>query len=367
MGRPRTALLAAGGTVGRLVAAALDDAGQGFVPVGRDGGAVAAGVAGRSCATAPQVVDPRDERGLRALLAGVDVVVAPLVAGPAARAAVAAAVEAGTHLVGATSEPAHHRWARETWGTAAQAAGVAVVPGAAADLLPGDLLAALAAAQVTSPREVHVAYAVPTGLRGALTPAGRRQLADLLGRPVETLVDGVATQERLAASRRLAWFPRPVGPHHAAAVPGAEPVTVPVHLPDVRTVRTYLAMRSTTAELVQLAGNAAGWPAARRFLAARVAAGGRRDTPGRRQRARWACVVEAAGPTQVGRAWAYGHDPVALTAASLAAVTLRLLSGAVPPGVRTPAELGPAGDLLDDLAGRTDLRWGRRVTARPAD
>lgn len=367
MSRPRICVLGVAGTTGRLVAAALDGAGLAFVPVARRRREAEAAVDGLGDTGGPRAVDPRDDVGLRELLADVDLVVTPMAAGPDARAVVAAAVESGTHLIGTSADPAHHEWVHDTWGPAASAAGIALVPGVGADLLPGDALTALAAAQVAGPAHAHVAYAVPTGLRRLLTPGSRRHLAGYLGRPVLTRVEGSLAEERLAESRRLAWFPRPVGPSHAAAVPGAEAITVATHLPSVRTVRTYVAMSSARAELLQLAGNAARWAPARRALVRRLTSPrvGASPDAATRSAARWACVVEVAGASQLGRAWAYGHDPYGLTAQAVVAVALRILAGTVPAGALAPARIAPPAELLDELAGRTDLRWRRTVTALP--
>jgi hypothetical protein len=168
---------------------------------------------------------------------------------------------------------------------------------------------------------------------------------------------GRVVEELPGEVRRLAWFPRPVGPVHAAGVPAPEPLTVPRHVPSARTVRTYLALSSWRAELLQAAGNLARRPRGRRLLADRLTS--RAGTPSVAQRAaaRWACVVEAEGEEGVARAWAYGTDPYGTGAASIVALAEAVLAGRADAGVVPPALVEVPADLLDTLSARTDLRW----------
>lgn len=366
MGRPSVCLLGASGYTGRLIARAMDVAGTAFRPAGTDAARLRAATEGLSHASEPAVVDLADDAALRSLLAEYGVVVAAAPLHAAGRALVTAAVETGTHavLVGADRELVV--WMRTRWGERTAADGVVLAVGIRADVLPGDLLGALAAGQIGAPTEAHVAYALPGGLRRALAAGARTEAAARLGAPITVVSRGSDVEEPLAASRRLAWFPRPVGPRHAAAVPGAESATLPVHLPSLQTARTYLAMSTPAAELTQMLGNAARWEPFGRLLRHRYAGSATSD-PGAEARAatRWACVVEVASENEVGRAWAYGHDPYQLTAAAVALVAERVRDGEVAAGVRVPTTLGPPGELLDAVAARTDLRWGRTRAVRP--
>ncbi len=234
-----------------------------------------------------------------------------------------------------------------------------LVPGAGLQPLVGDLLAHVAGSAVGELEAVHVAYVFPDhrGVLGGASPARRRIVAEELAAPMLALLDGDVVDEPLGEHRRLAWFPRPIGPHHAAAIPGAEMVTVPRHLPGVATVRTYVAISGWRAELLQFVGNASTSPAGRRRLVERLERPVSEETVQRRADRRWACVAEAAGSDGVARAWAYGRGPERLTGRAAAVVARRLLGGGTPTGVRSPAELGAPPRLLDELAMRTDLRW----------
>lgn len=360
------ALLGASGFTGRLVAAALDRRGIPFVAAGRDPDRVKAATAGLTSVTSIVRADVTDEASLGRLLDGVEVVVTTV--GPferLGRRVLAMAVESGSHYVDSTGEQPFVVWALSTWHDAAVERGVTVVPAAGFDFLPGDLLGHLAAGGVEAPADVHVTYAVPgiRGLLGVSSRGTRASVAGLLGRPMLARVDGTLVEEMPGESRRLAWFPRPLGAHHAAGIPAAEAVLLPRHVPGVRTVRTYFALRAWQAELLQAGANAARWAPVRRAAAAVLGRGG--DPSARaRARSRWACVAEARGEQdEVARAWAYGHDVYGFTAASLVLVAEALAAGGTPPGVRAPSEVVDPSTALDGLAARTDLRWQIR---RPA-
>lgn len=234
-----------------------------------------------------------------------------------------------------------------------------VVPGAGFVSVVGDALAVMAGQRLVEPSRADITVYVPSrrSLLTAATPRERTALLEALVAPMSVLVEGQVVDERIAEDRRLAWFPRPVGPHHAAAVPGPHWRTLPRVIPTLRTVRTALALRSSTAEVLQGVGNAArmDWVADR--VRARAARPGRdRGTAGER----WAIVVEVAtAGGRMARGWAYGHDRHGVTAESAAQLARHVATAdasapALPVG---PTEIMAAEPLLDALAARTDLRW----------
>lgn len=240
-----------------------------------------------------------------------------------------------------------------------------VLPGAGFVSVIGDALAVMASARLVEPTRADVTVYVPSrrSLLAGATPRERGALLDALLVPMSVLVDGEVADERIAEDRRLAWFPRPVGPHHAAAVPGPHWRTLPRVVPTLRTIRTALALRSSSAEVLQGLGNAArfDWVADR--IRRRAASPGRdRGTAAER----WAIVVEVATPGgRLVRGWAYGHDRHALTAESTGLLAGRVATAdASVAGVpRGATEVMPAESLLDALAARTDLRWSVTATA----
>jgi hypothetical protein len=224
----------------------------------------------------------------------------------------------------------------------------------AAGALVGDLLAALVADAVPDAEELHVCWAFPDrgGWRAAVAPGVRAGMTARLAAPLPGAED---EDERAGERRRLAWFPRPVGPVHAAAVPGPEPVTVRRRTPRLREVRTHLAVPTWRAEVLQATANAARTRRLRAVVARRLEQG---PTPvGGDAAPRWACVAESTGDPGVVRAWAYGRDVIGTAGEGIALLADRLLATPVAGGVYGPAQVAPADDLLDELSVRCGLRW----------
>jgi short subunit dehydrogenase-like uncharacterized protein len=374
---PTIAVLGAAGVVGSTIVGEAAARGHRVVPLVRypDRDAAALVDVRASLAETPAVtgsvaasrhVDATQSDTLATALAGVDLLVSAV--GPALTVGaevLGTSTAHGVHLVDLGAAPAYLRWAHEAGAAAAVAAGVTVVPGAGCSPLVGDLLTAIAADALASPDAAHVAYVLPGGGHlGDATPGVRASLAAGVGRPVLALVDGRLEEERTAEERRLAWFPRPVGPHHAAAIPGGEPLTVPRHLPGIRTVRTYLAMPSWRAELTQFSANASRWDAARRRLVGRLERARPAPSAARRAGLRWGVVAEVADGAAVARAWANGHDPYEVAAHAALAVAERILGAGAPAGVLAPAQVADPRELLDGLSATTDLRWS---VVRPDD
>jgi hypothetical protein len=336
----RIGVLGDEGFLGGLVAEELRRRGHVAVPLG-----------------GPAAVD--DLRSLTPVVADCALVISALGRRELTRRVLDVAVAGRTHLVDPVGDPGTMRWAGEEGDAVVRDAGITVVLAAGLGAVPGDPLAHLATHAVTSPSEVHVCYAFPSAGNPLRAASGgtRRALAAWLGDPATSLVDGGLVHEVPGETRRLAWFPRPVGPVHAVGVPGAEPFTVPRHAPSVRTVRTYLALSSWRAELLQASGWAAGRPAGRRLLADRLSRRGGPQTRARREASRWACVAETAGREGIARAWAYGTDPYGTSAASLVALAESVLAGHADAGVVPPSLAELPEDLLDGLSARTDLKW----------
>jgi hypothetical protein len=354
---PTTAVLGATGALGRRVVSRLPDD-QAVVLVGRDPAALEA-LAG-DLGDRAQVRLVAADAGVEALaraLAGADVAVSALpVTGGLARRAVEAAVLARVHLVDTVDDQPHLQHVYDQLDAPARRAGTTVVPGVGWRTAIGDLLAAVAAARVDGPRDVHVATVVPDrgGVLGTASPGVRAAVIDSLGREAVAVDHGERVEELPGEVRRLAWFPRPFGPHHAVGVPGLEPLSVPRHLPTVRTVRSYVALSTTRAELLQAAASLARGPRVRRQLARRLARGPGRDARG----ARWAVVAEVAGAEdELARAWMNGHDHLDASARVVVAVAVAVAAGGTPPGVCPPALVGPPRDLLDALTAGSEIRW----------
>lgn len=271
---------------------------------------------------------------------------------------VPAAVAARVPVVDASFDPAHLRALRDAWHERAADRGVPVVPAAGWWFLLGDLLGTVAAEGSRGSEEVHVAYAFPRrrDLLGGGTTGARHAVTEALAGGMLVLRDGTLHEEGVGEARRLAWFPRPIGPHHAVGVPGGEPLTLPRHVPGLRTVRTYLAVPSLGAELLQAAARSLRRTGGRGRVARMI---DRLPEPSgtRRAEMRWACVAEAPGDAGTARAWAYGSDPYAFAAAALVLVAERVVAGVRVGGILAPGELGDAAELLDEATLRAGARW----------
>lgn len=279
----------------------------------------------------------------------------------ATRSLVTACLAAGVHVVDVDREVGHLDRLHQVAAEAGRISGAVVVGAAGVRFAVGDLLAGLAAPLVVAPQALHVAY-TDGGAGRAATPGERRAAIAALGQAGTALVDHRRVEEHPGEARRLAWFPRPVGPAHAAAVPGGEVHTVPLHLPGLATIRTYEALPGWRAELLQARANLARTTWGHRVLARRLRGRRSPDGPAIRAGLRWGCVAELAGRGQLGRAWAYGHDPVGTTAAIATELAVRLST--LPPvpghgGARAPSQIADPGELLDAIAEVTDLRWSR--------
>lgn len=362
----RLGVLGATGYTGRFVAEEAIGRGLEVVAAGRDLDRVRAAVPG---ATRHERVDVSHRTQLDDFLAGIDVLATTV--GPfdvLGRGVLAAAVEQTTAYVDVTGEQPFIRWAQETWDGAAADRGVTAVLASGFDYLPGDLAAALAAEAVTGPEvahevvdELHIAYVVdaPGGPLGASSRGTRTTIATMLGRPMLARVRGTLEEEPLGEARRLAWFPRPLGPRHAAGIPGGEALFVPRHVPGVSTVRTYIAAGSFQSELLQLLGNASRWGPARRWVSRLLERGSDGPGPKRRAETRWACVAEARAGDDVARAWVSGTDPYGFTAAAAVLTAQVLAEGdARAVGVVSPAMALAPRNALDRLADLTRIQWG---------
>jgi short subunit dehydrogenase-like uncharacterized protein len=351
-------LLGATGYTGRLAARSLSRRGLAFIAAGRDPQRlheVAAAVEG---VRGTRVVDVHAPGELGRLTETVDVLVTTV--GPfveLGRPVLEAAIAGGAHYIDSTGEQPFVRWVFEEQDDAARQAGVAAVPACGFDFVPGDLLAAVAASRAGPVREVHVVYLVEVGPR-TLSAGTRRSIAKMIGRDGVAWDRGRLVEERFADVRRLAWFPRPVGPRRAAGFPGGEPITVPRHVGGVETVRSYVAVPGIVAELGQTLATVARWGPIRRAVARALEIGAEGPDPERRKGVRWACVAEAVPPDgAVVRAWAAGRDIYAFTADAMAAVAHRLVDDPAASGVLAPAQVTDPVTLLDDLAMTTGMRW----------
>ena len=338
---PRIAVYGASGYTGRLVAKALAGAGHELVLAGRDEARLRAAATGHEVRVAP-LAEPS---ALARALGGCDAVVN--CAGPFLELGaplVKAAIAAGVPYADTAAEQGWVQDVFERHGPAAVARGVALVPAAGLDFVPGDLACALAARGLEPLRELEVAYAVDRfrmsrgTVRSALAGMARRPLA---------YEEGAWRAAPLAPRRgRRFDFPAPYGPRVVAPFPAGEMVTAPRHV-DVRSVRTLVAARTMTfgaeplaqlaAPFVPLSGALVRGPVA---SAAGAVAGRLPEGPGpeARERARWIVVADAHSHDGRRRRVAVRGSDVYGTTAASAAHAAELLAAGAGAGALAPAQ-----------------------------
>jgi short subunit dehydrogenase-like uncharacterized protein len=225
-------LYGASGYTGRLVAAELARRGVEHVLSGRDIAKLEP--LGAEHGAPVRAVPLDDQAGLRDLLADAGAVIN--CAGPftlAGDALVRAAVDSGTHYVDSAAEQSFVRMVFDRHGEAAERAGVALVPAAGFNSLPGDCIARLAADGHEPLSELVTAYHIDGfGMsRGAL-----RSALDAM-QSGGVIYDGGYWRPAPSGVFRGSFdFPEPPGHQTMSRFPSGEVITVPRHTQTLRVV-----------------------------------------------------------------------------------------------------------------------------------
>jgi short subunit dehydrogenase-like uncharacterized protein len=287
----------------------------------------------------PFVVDTTDGTRLAAFCDGIDAVISTV--GPfvdLGMPAVEAAVAAGLPYVDSTGE---HVFMSDLYDRFAGAP-TPVVPACGFDYLPGDLAAAVAAAQLGGPpQDIVIAYQV-SGAR----PTRGTALSAI----------GIARHSRMIP--RYFTVASPDGERSGIEFPFGEALTVPLHLPLAR-VRTGIVLPrravargfGVVAPAFRFTGPALGAlsPVLNR-LVERLPEGPSEEV---RRRARFRIFVQATGRDgQVGSVFIEGSDVYRLTAQLLVEAALRV-SGS---GAMAPAQALEPADFLNAVSGEL-LTW----------
>jgi short subunit dehydrogenase-like uncharacterized protein len=352
------AVYGATGYTGRLVAGELQRRGLDHVLCGRSREKLRAlaGELGSQAQVRAAAVDDLD--ALRHALAGCGAVVN--CAGPFTRfgeRVVKAAVETGVHYLDTTGEQLYMHSVFERFHDAALAAEVAVVPAAAFDYLPGDMLCRLAASEREPLRELVVAY-VAEGF-GATRGTMHSALEAIRSGALEYR-DGDWRRAGLAPRRAWFTFPPPVRRQAMVPYPSGEIVTVPRH---TRTQRvTSLITAGSVAPLAALAP-VMPFTLPALAMAMRIPLKSVIDAvidrlpegPSESDRAAASFTIAAVARGDDGvssRALARGRDMYGLTAAiSVHAAELLASDGYDRSGVLAPAMAFDPVEFLDHLAG----------------
>ncbi len=367
----RILVYGATGFTGTLVVHTLLERGFSVVLSGRDPARLEA--LAREHADSNVEVRPariHDDQSLRQAIDGSDLVIN--CAGPFLRIGepvLAAAIDRGVRYVDTTGEQAFMRDMYERYESRARKAGVVVVNGLAFEITLGDLCAHLAArALLENPDadeadeadEIAVAYAFSrfrtsagtqlSGVESLAAPgcvwSGRRW-------------DPVAP----AAEHRLVDFGPTTGARSTLSFPSGEVITVPRHC-RARRVQTFLSLADAGpfGDLV-----ARFTPVVSPFLPmllgplaalARSYAGTGKSPPSDLDRSysMFSIVAEARRGDECERVLVTGADPYGVTAQVLGLAAERLgPETEVVTGVRAPAEVFPAADMLAEIAERASL------------
>ena len=350
------AIYGATGFTGRLLVAELARRGRPLVLSGRDRPRLEVLAAGVDDARAvPAALD--DPAGVRAALDGCGAVVN--CAGPFARLGepvVAAALAAGVPYLDTSGEARWMHHVLDDHGPAAERRGIALLPAAGFDYVPGDLACALAARGHEPLRSLLVAYAVAGG---GFTRGTMRSAVGLLARPELVWEDGELRAAPWRPLRRQVTFPAPIGRRIVTRFPGGEPVTVPRHvrvrrLEVVIDARAFALGADPVAPLIPLAT-----PVLRPLLRGPVlggldaAIGALPEGPSqeRRARTRWTLVARGHGEDGARtEAVVQGGDVYGLTAVIAATLATRAADGELPAGGLSPAQAADPAGFLDALA-----------------
>lgn len=236
--RNTLAVYGATGYSGRLIAEELIAMGHDVVLAGRSEAALRQ-LTEELGATDFTAVELDNSHGLTALASRVGTLINA--AGPFARTCApvaAAAIAGGSHYVDISGEQHAIRSLFDTYGPAAAAAGVALVPAAAFYATLTDLLVSLAASGFEQVDDLDLAYHITRWV-----PSGTSYEARLRGiaLPVIQFDDGFV--EVGQPPTRWAEFPAPIGRRRVVAYPLPEVLTIPRHVP-VRRIRP--AMTAST-------------------------------------------------------------------------------------------------------------------------
>jgi short subunit dehydrogenase-like uncharacterized protein len=265
------------------------------------------------------------------------------------------AVRARVPYCDSTGEQTFIQWVFEALDQPARAAGVALVPAAGFDYVPGDLGAAIVAAGMGPLERLDVVY----GVERLDTSAGTRvSSVGIMASQTVLRQDGALQPLRIGSKRRSVdlGFRRMTG----GLSPSGDAFHAPRHL-DVRTVYGYLALPGRMnpgnpgSGLFASSLKLPGAQAALRALARRGPEGPDAET----RNSRAACHVQAQSVAGERRAvLVEGRDVYGFTADALSELALRLGEGADATGACAPAEV--AGDPRAFLAG---VGWSVREVA----
>ena len=348
------AVYGATGYTGRLVAQELQRRGLDARLCGRSGGKLRALATDLGVDWEIRAAAIDDTAALRKALDGADVVIS--CAGPFTfygAPVIEAAIDVGASYCDTTGEQPYMLRVFDHLDAPARERGVAVVPAVGFDIVPGDLIAAIAARGREPLSELVLAYAIS---EFKLTRGTMRSALEMLRGEDLEYTDGEWRAAGRGVVRETLTFPEPLGEQRVTKFPGGELVTIPRHV-RTRNVRERMALGSyaphpAVAGAVPYAmpviGAVMGTPlrAAVDAIIDRLPEGPSEED---RKAGRWTILAEAHGEDgKVGRASVTGTDLYGITAVIAVEFARRLgeFDGA---GALAPAQVVDPHDFLDFL------------------
>jgi short subunit dehydrogenase-like uncharacterized protein len=233
---PDVLLFGATGVTGRLVAQALRRRGVPLALAGRNEARLRA-LSGDLGDPPIHVADAASPQDMVSALDGYRVLLS--CAGPftlIGETAVRAALEAGVNYLDSCGEGAFIRRLVEEFDGSARRRGVALVPAAGFDEIPGDLAATLATEGLDD-ANLTLTYAIPS----TASPGTVRSALRILAAPGRFIEGGRRVAVAAGTRRRWAPLPPPSGPRPSIAAPLAELELAPLHL-RLQELGTYVAV-----------------------------------------------------------------------------------------------------------------------------
>ncbi len=333
----KIAVYGASGYQGRLVLAELAGRGIATVLAGRDRERLEKAAATVGLPDAERRVADTDDHGaLVRAFGGCDGVVN--CAGPftsSGAAVVRAAIAAGCHYVDTSGEQLHVKHVFDAFATAAESAGVSVVPAANDGCLPVDLMARLLADRI-GPVEAIVATHVIAG--GGMSRGSLRSLVET----IDAVAGGGLTY------RDGDWRTGVPGRRTAITLPGhaeATPVTA-FPVPEVVTIPRHLSLRHVEGLTEAALGDRLNAPLTPEAIASLPEGP---DEDGRRTQ-RFTYVLDATGTDgRRVRGIVQGADTYGTTAVIAVESVRRLVAEPAGPGALAPAQAFDPTAFLDFL------------------
>jgi short subunit dehydrogenase-like uncharacterized protein len=361
---PPILVYGATGFTGRLVVAALEQAGRSCVIAGRNRAALDALSSSLPSRPEVRVADAADRDALLKAFAGVGAVVSTV--GSFRRfgmPVVRAAVDLGVHYVDTTGEQSYQMQVYEELHRRAISTGATVVTGAAFEYTFSYLGAAILHER-SGPLLTVSSYYLAEAFHPTIGTA--RSALAMLGEELVAFRDGKLVPLATGGGAREVRFPGETPPYFAVPIPGGDAVMLPLDIPPLQSASCHILLPKWQAS--GLARLIALQPRVRSLLTPgriatldRMLARWHRDpTDAERASNPWKVFVHGQTPSGSHVFVATGSDVYAISGVTAAHTAMRLADGrGRDGGVMTTGKALPAIEFLDAMK-PFGVRWERR-------